>query len=128
MYSSIALDDSVDSVEALKRGVFLQWFHCAEPAFLTGIADLDARAAHALMEQLEFTLSKDPSDLELKQMVRYYLAVADWCLAQCQMGAVTKALVGEAPPLAFLTSDGQRATYSARGLMGSYFLSLHPSG
>jgi len=41
LYSALATADSPDSLEALKRGLFLTWFECAEPAYLTGIRNLD---------------------------------------------------------------------------------------
>jgi hypothetical protein len=125
-YSTLAQEDSAEALEALKRGLFLQWFECAEPSFLTGIAGLDEAAALAIIGQLEKALVETRADVELGQMVGYYFAVADWCLNRYPIGPATRALAAESPPVGFLTSDSQRATYPGRGLMGDYFLSLRP--
>ncbi len=126
-YSTLALGDSPESLEALKRALFLQWFECTEPGYMTGIVDLDADAALAIVGRVEKAFVEQSPDFELGQMVGYYLAVSDRCLDRYPLGpAKGLGLATASPPIGFLTSDSQRTTYPARGLMGNYFLSLRP--
>jgi len=127
LYSALATVDSPDSLEALKRGLFLTWFECAEPSYATGIRNLDSAASVALMDRLEKVLAAMRADRELMEMLAYYVHVADWCLNRFRMGAASRTASGRSPSLKFLTSDIQRATYQDRGLMGDYFLSLRPN-
>jgi hypothetical protein len=125
-YSTLAGTDSPDSLEAVKRGLFLTWFECAEPAYLTGIRNLDSTASVAIIDRLEEALRATPADRELTEMLAYYLQIAGWCLDRYHIAAATRAVAGRPLSLTFLTSDAQRATYHDRGLMGNYFLSLRP--
>jgi len=125
-YSTVAATDSPDSLEALKRGLFLTWFECAEPAYLTGIRNLNSTANVAIIDRLEEALTATTADRELTEMVAYYFQVSEWCLDRYHIGAATRAVAGKPRSLTFLTSDAQRATYHNRGLMGNYFLSLRP--
>ena len=127
LYSALAMADSADSLEALKRGLFLTWFECAEPSYVTGIRNLDGAASVAFMDRLEEEITSMRADRELSEMLAYYAQVAKWCLDRFQMGVASRAGAGRSPSLKFLTSDVQPATYQDRGLMGDYFLSLRPN-
>ncbi|HVS06830.1 MAG TPA: hypothetical protein VHK65_11795 [Candidatus Dormibacteraeota bacterium] len=125
-YSTLAATESPDSLEALKRGLFLTWFECAEPAYLTGIRNLESAASVAIIDRLEEALTATPADQELTEMLAYYFQVAEWCLDRYHIGGATRAVAGRPLSLSFFTSDAERATFHDRGLMGNYFLSLRP--
>jgi len=76
-YSTVAATDSPDSLEALKRGLFLTWFECAEPAYLTGIRNLNSTASVAIIDRLEEALTATTADRELTEMVAYYFQVSE---------------------------------------------------
>src|SRR5437870_329814 len=96
-YSALAAADFPDALEALKRGLFLTWFECAEPAYLTGIRNLDSSAAVAIMDRLEEVTVAVSADRELTEMLAYYFQVAGWCLDRYHVGAATRSAGGRSP-------------------------------
>src|SRR5207249_2927848 len=98
-YSTLAAMDSPDSIEALKRGLFLTWFACAEPAHLTGIRSLDHKASLAIMDRLEEAITATRVDRELTEMLAYYFRVGEWCLDRYRIGAATRTVGGTSPSL-----------------------------
>lgn len=72
-YARLAAQD----VEALKRGLFLQWYALAEPNYLTGISDLDKEAENKVMDALNRHIDSGHADPELEWMLNYY-AHWDW--------------------------------------------------
>ncbi|QKZ11223.1 hypothetical protein [Spirosoma sp. KUDC1026] len=70
-YAALAQENS----EALKRGLFLQWYALVEPPFLSGINDIDPQAETRLIDTLDDKISQDEVEPELYAMVSYY---ADW--------------------------------------------------
>jgi len=67
-YSDLANND----IEALKRGLFLQWFYIVEPPFLTGIFELDEIAQDKIIKILNDLILSNSIDYELKQMLKHY--------------------------------------------------------
>ena len=67
-YAELASND----IEALKRGLFIQWFYMTEPTYLTGVSSLDATAEKAIVDTLEELLSKNALDEELEWMLYHY--------------------------------------------------------
>ena len=61
-----------ENIEALKRGLFIQWYSMTEPSFLTGIGDLDKGARFTIIEILNRKIENDDLDLELEWMLNYY--------------------------------------------------------
>ncbi|MBP7260608.1 MAG: hypothetical protein KBB37_04910 [Bacteroidia bacterium] len=61
--------------EALKRGLFIQWYACTEPNYLTGIEQLDEEAEKNIINIVEEKIQNNTLDSELKWMLNYY---ADW--------------------------------------------------
>jgi len=61
--------------EALKRGLFIQWYAITEPNYLTGIEQLDAEAEKKIIDFLEDKIQSNSLDSELKWMLNYY---ANW--------------------------------------------------
>lgn len=60
------------NIEALKRGLFLQWYVCIEPTFLTGIGDLNPDAQDKIIEETDKLLENKLVDEELNWMLNYY--------------------------------------------------------
>ncbi|MDQ3534286.1 MAG: hypothetical protein M3421_01505 [Bacteroidota bacterium] len=64
-------------IEALKRGLFIQWYALAEPNYLTGIADVDEQAESKIIHLLSEVIINGNVDEELCWMLDYYPAW-DW--------------------------------------------------
>ena len=67
-YSDIAKEDN----EALKRGLFIQWYACTEPNYLTGIEKLDEESENNIMDIVEMKIQNNSLDTEMKWMLNYY--------------------------------------------------------
>jgi len=65
-------DNSGKDLESLKRGLFIQWYYLCEPPYLTGINELDENAERKIIEQLDYLITADKLDFELKWMLKYY--------------------------------------------------------
>ena len=70
-YSNLAKEQD----EALKRGLFIQWYAMTEPSFLTGIGELDEEAEKNIIYLVEEKIQNNSLDTELKWMLNYY---ANW--------------------------------------------------
>lgn|ERR1700682_5139429 len=123
-YLQIAGTHIVDAREALKRALFIQWYEVAEPFYLTGILDLDDTSKTQVLGHAEKSLTDD-DDVELKEMVAWYGAIADRAFEPSSTGPLFHQYCARGADLSWLTADAQRQTYPARGLMGEYFLSLN---
>jgi len=67
-YAELASKD----IEALKRGLFLQWYAMTEPIYLTGISNLDEKAEILIIEKLNESLENNSLDEELNWMFNHY--------------------------------------------------------
>jgi hypothetical protein len=124
-YVAIARAGGADAGEAFKRAMFIYWYEVAEPFFLTGILNLDANVSNDLLELLEVAMA-DGDAGELKEMIAWYYQTTDYRFDALPQGEKIKNYCSRGSNLKWLTSEAQRATYSTRGLMGQYFLSLRP--
>lgn len=70
-YSELAENND----EALKRGLFIQWYAYTEPGYLTGIGLVDDIAEEKIIDLIERKIQKNDIDLELNWMLNYY---ANW--------------------------------------------------
>ena len=61
-----------NSLEALKRGVFISWYALTEPMCYTGIGNLDSTAERTILNALNRRLKNDVTDYELDWMLDYY--------------------------------------------------------
>ncbi|RYE27362.1 MAG: hypothetical protein EOP48_34510 [Sphingobacteriales bacterium] len=61
--------------EALKRGLFIQWYACTEPNYITGIEKLDEEAERNIIDLIEEKIQNNNLDNELEWMLNYY---ANW--------------------------------------------------
>lgn len=65
--------DMVDKdLEALKRGLFIQWYALTEPNYLTGIGELDEKSERKIIGILNEKIEKHELDDELQWMLDYY--------------------------------------------------------
>ena len=64
---------SGSDIEALKRGLFIQWYSMTEPTFLTGIGEIDPQAGEHILKQLNELINTGLADNELTWMLKYYL-------------------------------------------------------
>lgn len=67
-YSDLAKEQD----EALKRGLFIQWYATTEPSYLTGIEQLDEEAENNIIDIVEDKIQSNSLDSELKWMLDYY--------------------------------------------------------
>lgn len=63
---------SSENIEALKRGLFINWFAVSEPTFLTGIAELDENAEEKIIKEINERIKNQTVDFELNWMLNYY--------------------------------------------------------
>ena len=66
LYSNVA----EENIEALKRGLFIQWYSIAEPNYLTGINEIDFESKFKILKIIEKNIEN--LDAELKWMLNYY--------------------------------------------------------
>ncbi len=70
-----------NEIEALKRGLFIQWYSLTEPNYLTGISELDEKAEWKIITSLNRHIDQKTIDSELTWMLNYYLSW-DWVFDQ----------------------------------------------
>src|SRR6478736_852805 len=58
-------DLSQNDIEALKRGLFIQWYVMAEPSYLTGISNIEASSAIKILLELDKLIQKNTIETEL---------------------------------------------------------------
>jgi hypothetical protein len=117
-YSKLA----TESIEALKRAVFLQWYSVVEPFEFTGLNELDTKDCTNNFLLMEVLLLHDDVDLELLEMIKFYYSISDWYfLNYLKESRVLKLLKGN-------DDDGFNKnvfeSMKDRGLMGDYWNSL----
>lgn len=116
-YSDLADKD----IEALKRGLFLQWYALTEPNYLTGISELDPKVENKIIKTLNEKIENDELDYELDFMLNYYLSW-DWVFDRFHgYNGLDKTIKNKKDNLPdfFDTSDLVK-----RGQMGEYWNSL----
>ena len=108
--------------EALKRGLFLQWYALSEPNYLIGIADLDENAENKIIQSLNDRIETGNVDDELIWMLNYY-ANWDWIFERLTSfkGFNSKILNEQNDSL---PDKIDRAAMAQRGQMGEYWNSL----
>jgi hypothetical protein len=70
-YASL-IADTDHGLEALKRGLFLQWYAHSEPGCFTGIYRLYAEPELAIIRELDRRLASGETDSELRTMMVWY--------------------------------------------------------
>lgn len=117
LYADLAHSDT----EALKRGLFIQWYALAEPNYLTGISNLDEQAELKIIDALNDVILKGTMDEELHWMLDYYLSW-DWIFEKYSgyKGLETSKMNREER----LPERIDREMMKKRGQMGLYWNSL----
>ncbi|WP_417372254.1 hypothetical protein [Gelidibacter japonicus] len=64
---------SEKNIEALKRGLFIQWYSITEPNYVTGINKLDEKSERKIITDLKTRIDQNEADKELIWMLNYYL-------------------------------------------------------
>lgn len=72
-YLDLVLDgDDAESLEALKRAVFIAWYGFRAPPTSSGIAELPESAIRRLLEGLDDAIARGRTDDELRVMLAWY--------------------------------------------------------
>lgn len=119
-YSDIAKKDD----EALKRGLFIQWYACTEPNYLTGIEELDEEAEKNIIDLIEMKIQNNSLDTEIKWMLNYY-ATWDFVFDRFKnRKGLAELIANKTDGLPFgLVID--KIAMNKRGQMGTYWNSLN---
>ena len=113
---------SID-VEALKRGLFIQWYALTEPNYLTGIADLDENAETRIIHNLYKAIAADELDTEIIWMLNYY-ANWNWVFERIKsFKGFSSEIINERNN--HLPDKIDREQMEQRGQMGKYWNSLN---
>ena len=118
-YANLAEKDD----EALKRGLFIQWYVLTEPSYLTGIDDIDEESEKIIMNIIEERICNNNLDYELEWMLNYY---ANWDYVYDKFNnlkAVTKLVANKKDNL--FPTKINREEMKKRGQMGGYWNSLN---
>jgi len=110
--------------EALKRGLFIQWYAWTEPSWLTGIGLLDNLAMTKIISIINDKIISNTIDAELKWMLNYYVNPA-WVFAFDKF----KGYQGIDSAIKNCTEDSlpksiDKIAMQKRGQMGDYWNSL----
>jgi hypothetical protein len=124
-YADLARDamEPAERLEALKRAVFLTWYEGAQPAPLTGLAELPELAVRRTLELLEERCRQGMLDPELEWMLPWYHAVAEHSLLRLPGLRYLETRLGALDPAAWRAA-GRPDRLEGRGAMGRYWASL----
>lgn len=124
-YVELARDgeEPEDRLEALKRAVFLAWYEGAEPAPLSGLAELPELAVRGTLELLEERCRRGGMDGELAWMLPWYHAVAEYSLLRLPGLRCLEASLASLDPGAW-ERERRPEAFRGRGAMGRYWFSL----
>jgi hypothetical protein len=118
-YADLAPQNS----EALKRGLFLQWYTLVEPPFLSGINDIDPQAEKRIIDSLNDQLIQNKVDSELYSMVSYY-ACWDFVFDRFRDCANLKRLLESRLEYNSIIQQLMQSDLTRRGQMGIYWQSV----
>ncbi|MCG2420577.1 hypothetical protein K8089_16260 [Aequorivita sp. F47161] len=105
------------NIEALKRGLFIQWYALTEPHYLTGINELDEKTERKIIADLKTLIDRNEMDKELMWMLNYYMNwnfVFDRFKDIAEFKKIAKAKIGGKPKI----------KTDERGQMGIYWKSI----
>ena len=108
-------------LEALKRGLFIQWYALAEPNYLTGIGELDELSEKKILGILDEKIEKDDLDYELQWMLDYY-TIWDYIFERFQGYPAIENVIKSKKQDLLKRID--RVSMKQRGQMGHYWNSL----
>jgi len=120
------LTENENSLEALKRLIFIQWYACAEPHYLAGIFGLNKNSELRVLQYLDRVVEYKRFDLELHYMRAWYYKIADYYFIE-HLGLDKKTkdfmacdsvnLIKQAKPI--------HQDFENRGQMGHYWISIN---
>ena len=113
---------SSENIEALKRGLFINWFAVSEPTFLTGIAELDENAEEKIIKEINERIKNRTVDFELNWMLNYYKNW-DYAFAKFAKYELFYAKIMSNEEIEMPKIDKQKM--ENRGQMGIYWNSLN---
>ena len=119
-YSDLAKEQD----EALKRGLFIQWYAITEPSYLTGIEELDEEAENNIIDLVEKKIQNNTLDTELKWMLNYY-TMWDYVFERFKNRKGLRQLIAnrtDGLPLGLVID---KIAMKKRGQMGTYWNSLN---
>ncbi|RYE52108.1 MAG: hypothetical protein EOP48_17150 [Sphingobacteriales bacterium] len=109
-------------IEALKRGLFIQWYAVTEPNYSTGIENLDEKAENLIIGNLYEVITAGKIDDELVWMLNYYYNW-DWAFERLKsFKGFDSKIVSEQNN--HLPDKIDRIEMEQRGQMGKYWNSL----
>jgi hypothetical protein len=117
-YSQLADKD----IESLKRGLFIQWYAVIEPAYISGIFELDHTATHKIFRIVENRVLGNNLDFEFKWMLTYYF---NWEYAFSEFMAFRTVENWIRHNETEMPDKIDRNEMSKRGQMGRYWNSLN---
>ncbi|MVM36330.1 hypothetical protein GO755_40380 [Spirosoma sp. HMF4905] len=122
-YADLAQKDS----EALKRGLFLQWYSSVEPSFLSGIDNVDPQAEKRIIDTLNNQIGRNEVDSELYSMLSYY---AGWRFVFDRFSDSTNLvkLLNNRLDYDSIIQQLKQSDLTCRGQMGIYWQSIIPLG
>jgi hypothetical protein len=109
------------NLEALKRGVFLQWFAVSEPFTYTGMASLNKEAQKVNISLLSKLFSSCSVDNEFHIMLNHYYNISSWYFDSFLEFKVTMDVI---QTWENLSSSLKYFSMKDRGRMGEYWESL----
>lgn len=114
-----------ESNEALKRGLFLQWYVLVEPSFLSGIDFIDADAQRSIFSTMGKRVRQPDIDLELHAMLSYYIewSVFDHIIEYNSVLRSLEQVLHYDAIIEYL----QQKSFAGRGQMGKYWQSILPN-
>jgi len=121
-YSDLAKDND----EALKRGLFIQWYAITEPSHLTGIEELEEEAEENIIDIIEKKIQSNSLDTELKWMLNYY-ATWDYVFDKFKNRKGLEELITKRTDKLPLGLIIDKKAMKQRGQMGTYWSSLNHS-
>lgn len=114
-YSNLA----ENSLEALKRAVFLQWYSVVEPLEFSGLDELNSKDILHNFLILDNLHRESKIDNELLEMIKFYFRISDWYflkyLKYSRLIELMLSTQSEQPSLGIFKN------MSDRGLMGNYW-------
>ncbi|WP_310394563.1 hypothetical protein [Hymenobacter sp.] len=116
--------EPIVKLEALKRLIFLNWYHVVEPSCLTGIGEFEEVTLYSSFERLNTYIIQCKLDHELQWMLSYY-SCWDWILlayAEPYLVELT-AFIKSVDTSISHSEQNQPAAMDNRGQMGIYWQS-----
>ncbi len=121
-YADLAQENS----EALKRGLFLQWYAFVEPPFLSGINGTNPQAERRIINIFNEKIIQNIVDFELHLMVSHYM-VWEFVFDRFETGPNLVRLFTNGLDNDYIIQYMKQSNFNHRGQMGIYWQSITSS-